>query len=56
MVGRKKQFEKRLTLPLSEEMLARVDNALAEGEARLDLIRTAIDKEIQLRERAIEVK
>lgn len=50
MVGRKKEFEKRITLPLSEAMLERVDRLLADGEARLDLIRLAIDRELQRRE------
>ncbi len=50
MVGRKKEFEKRITLPLSQEMLGRVDRLLGEGEARLDFIRIAIDREVLRRE------
>lgn len=50
-VGRKKEFESRITLPLSAEMLAGVDAVLAEGEPRLDMIREAIEREIKRRER-----
>lgn len=53
MVGRKKEFEKRITLPLSEAMLERVDRLLGDGEKRLDLIRIAIDHELQRREKAL---
>lgn len=51
MAGRKKEFEKRITLPLSGVMLERVDANLEQGEARLDLIRTAIDRELVRREK-----
>lgn len=50
-VGRKKQFEARITLPLEAEQLARVDAALEDGEARLDMIRQAIDRELKRRAR-----
>jgi metal-responsive CopG/Arc/MetJ family transcriptional regulator len=50
-MGRKKLWTERLTLPLTAEMVARMDAALAEGEARLDLIRAAIERELKRRER-----
>lgn len=50
-VGRKKQFEERITLPLSADMLANIDSSLEEGEARLDLIRSAIERELKRRTR-----
>lgn len=50
-VGRKKEFPNRITLPLSDEMLAGIDEARAEGEDRLTLIRTAIEKELKRRQR-----
>lgn len=51
-VGRKKEFEKRITLPLPAEMLERIDTVLSEKEPRLDMIREAIEREIKRRERA----
>ena len=50
-VGRKKQWDERILLPLTKETLARVDAALDDDEARLDLIREAIEKELKRRER-----
>jgi hypothetical protein len=50
-VGRKKEFPNRITLPLSDEMLAGIDAALTEDEARLDLIRAAIERELKRRDR-----
>jgi len=49
-VGRKKEFEKRITLPLPADMLARIDAALAHDEPRLDMIRKAIEAELSRRE------
>ena len=49
-VGRKKEFEKRITLPLPADMLARIDAALSDGEPRLDMIREAIEAELKRRE------
>lgn len=49
LVGRKKEFPNRITLPLSDEMLAAIDIAMSEGETRLDLIRDAIDREVKRR-------
>lgn len=50
-MGRKKEWDTRLTLPLSAETVERMDAALQEGEARLDLIREGIDRELKRRER-----
>lgn len=50
-VGRKKEFPNRVTLPLSDEMLAEIDASRVEGEDRLTLIRTAIEKELKRRKR-----
>lgn len=50
-MGRKKLWTDRLTLPLTTETVARMDALLEEGEARLDLIRVAIEKELKRRER-----
>ena len=51
-MGRKKLWDARILLPLTSETLERLDAALQEGEARLDLIRAAIDRELKRRERA----
>ncbi len=48
-MGRKKLWTERLTLPLTEETVERLDAALRDGEARLDLIREAIEKELKRR-------
>jgi len=50
-MGRKKLWTERLTLPISTEMLDRIDANLAGSEARLDLIREAIDRELKRREK-----
>jgi hypothetical protein len=50
-VGRNKDFPDRITLPLAEGVKDRLDAARAEGEARLDVIRKAIDAELFKRER-----
>jgi len=50
-MGRKKLWPERLTLPLTSETVAEMDSALKEGETRLDLIREAIDRELQRRKR-----
>jgi len=49
-MGRKKLWTERLTLPLNEEQVSRMDAALRDGEARLDLIREAIERELKRRE------
>lgn len=51
-VGRKKQWPVRLTLPLTDETVARLDAVREEGEARLDVIREGIERELKARERA----
>lgn len=50
-MGRKKLWTERLTLPLDEPTVTRIDACLEEGEARLDMIRSAIDRELKRRER-----
>lgn len=50
-MGRKKLWDERILLPLASETLQKIDAALADGEARLDLIREAIDRELKRRER-----
>jgi hypothetical protein len=51
-MGRKKLWDQRILLPLASETVERIDAALAEGEARLDLIREAIERELKRRKRA----
>lgn len=51
-VGRKKQFDVRITLPLSADMAERIDAARDPKEARLDLIREALEAELRKRERS----
>ncbi len=48
-MGRKKLWDERILLPLKAETLERVDDALQDGEARLDLIREAIERELKRR-------
>lgn len=55
-MGRKKVWDERILLPLKTETLVRVDGALKEGEARLDLIRDAIDKELKRRKREVSFR
>jgi hypothetical protein len=50
-MGRKKEWDVRLTLPITDETVERMDDALREGEARVDLIREAIERELRRRER-----
>lgn len=50
-MGRKKLWPERLTLPLTSEMVERMDSLLGDGEARVDLIREAIERELKRRER-----
>lgn len=49
-MGRKKLWAENINLTLPEGAKAKMDSLLDEGEDRLDLIRAAIDREIQLRE------
>lgn len=48
-MGRKKLWTERLTLPLNEEQVTRMDAALRDDETRLDLIREAIERELKRR-------
>lgn len=50
-MGRKKLWTERLTVPLAQETVERMDAHLGEDEARLDLIREAIERELKRRER-----
>lgn len=50
-MGRKKLWSERILLPLNSETLERIDAALQKDEARLDLIRQAIERELKRRER-----
>ncbi len=50
-MGRKKLWAERLTLPLATETVERMDAQLGDGEARVDLIREAIERELKRRER-----
>lgn len=50
-MGRKKEWNVRLTLPLTDETVERMDAVLQAGEARVDLIREGIEKELKKRER-----
>ena len=51
-VGRKKEFPNRITLPLSDEMLAGIDAVREGDEDRLKVIRAAIERELKRREKA----
>jgi hypothetical protein len=46
--GRKKLFDNRILLPLTEQMLGDIDTTLAGGESRVDFIRHAIEAKIML--------
>lgn len=50
-MGRTKLWTERLTLPLTKEIVDRMDAALDAKEARLDLIREAIERELKRREK-----
>lgn len=50
-MGRTKLWHENINLTLPKGAKARMDSVLEEGEDRLDLIRTAIDKEVKRRER-----
>lgn len=49
---RKTIFTEQLRLPLPAGMTATIDAALTAGEARVDFIRSAIEREIKRRSRA----
>lgn len=48
-MGRKKLWTNRLTLPLDAKTISKMDSSLATDEARVDLIRVAIDRELRRR-------
>ncbi|WP_394890146.1 hypothetical protein ACG873_02060 [Mesorhizobium sp. AaZ16] len=50
-MGRKKLWAENINLTLPEGAKARMDAALKDGEDRLDLIRTAIETELERREK-----
>jgi len=48
-MGRKKEFNERIDLPLRQGTVARIDAALDDDEVRLNLIRDAIERELERR-------
>ena len=52
ILGRRKLWTENINLTLPEGAKARMDSLLKEGEDRLDLIRAAIERELERRERA----
>lgn len=50
-MGRRKEFDESLRVPLAAGTTARMDAVLEPDEPRLSLIREAIDREIKRRER-----
>ena len=55
-MGRTKLWHEAVNLTLPKGAKARMDSALRDGEDRLDLIREAIDRELQRREREAKRK
>ena len=51
MMTRRKIFEVRVTLPITADLLARVDAALEPDEYRVDFIRDALKRELERRQR-----
>jgi metal-responsive CopG/Arc/MetJ family transcriptional regulator len=47
---RRRLFEVRINLPLTAELLARVDAALESDEYRVDFVRDALKRELERRE------
>jgi Arc/MetJ-type ribon-helix-helix transcriptional regulator len=47
---RRKLFEARINLPLTADLLARIDAALRSDEYRVDFVRDAIKRELERRE------
>lgn len=52
-VGRKKLWQENLNVRLPEGAIGRMDAVLRDGEARLDMVREAIEKEVALREKSL---
>ena len=48
---RRKLFEVRINLPLTAELLARIDAALEADEYRVDFVRNALKRELERREK-----
>jgi hypothetical protein len=48
-MGRKKQWEEQLRLPLAAGTIARIDAVLSDKEPRVEMIRDAIEREIKRR-------
>ncbi|MCR8493663.1 hypothetical protein [Brucella anthropi] len=48
-MGRKKEFLHRVTVPITDELLQAIDSVLTADEIRLDVIRVAIQREIDRR-------
>jgi hypothetical protein len=55
-MGRKKLWDSQLRLPVTEQMVSRIDAALATDEARVDFIRESIERELARRERWTSVR
>ncbi len=55
-VGRRKEFQERVTLPLAEGTCGRIDAVLKDDEARVAMIRQAIEREIARRTKASDRK
>jgi hypothetical protein len=55
---RRKVFEKNINLPITDAQLARIEAVLhtATGEVRVAFIRTAIERELERREKAQQRK
>jgi hypothetical protein len=53
---RRKLFEARINLPLTADLLARIDAALRSDEYRVDFVRDAIKRELDRREAARQRK
>lgn len=54
--GPTKEYEARITLPLTADMLAELDGAKEPDETRVDVIRAAIAREIERRRRASKLR
>jgi metal-responsive CopG/Arc/MetJ family transcriptional regulator len=53
---RRKLFESRIHLPLTADLLARIDAAREADEYRVDFIRNAVKRELDRREKAQQRK
>ena len=56
MMTRRKIFEVRVTLPITADLLALVDDALEPDEYRVDFIRNAIKRELARRQRSTHAR